>query len=461
MRISEPSRSLDARRVPSGLAALARRCLDPDPSRRYANGTAVAEDIRRWLADGVTLAQEATRWELAWLRLRRSPRAITGFAVATVAVLLAIGAWQYQGWRERSNALTRMASIATATDLERREAVAVALDEVRAIRARLPGLAEAQALEARLQTASDLAARRDQLARVRARLDTLLHRTRTHGPWADQVQAWRQAIRDAGLTMDAEQVAEDVRRLDGHPLREPIVTALPFLWRAEKERGADFHAASTAKLLADAGATPGWQALGRLLDRTVFAAHDPVFCVCADSSLVLTEPAPTAAALALFASEPRLTAAAREALLERPGDFWALIAVSRANLATGDKHAAEHLALIASGAEPESLLPQLLLAYVAMQRDDTRALDRHVAAGLRLAPDNTELAVLQAVALARLGHKTEAQTVVDSLDPRHLQYHLHHAVGHPMEHSVRALLAAGLHLPDAPPVLGPLTPAAP
>jgi hypothetical protein len=92
----------------------------------------------------------------------------------------------------------------------------------------------------------------------------------------------------------------------------------------------------------------------------------------------------------------------------------------------------------------------LLLAYAAMQRGDLGGLDQAVARGNAIDPDNAELIALHAVALARQGHMIEAQAQVDRLDPGHLQYHLHHAVGHPMEHSVQAIVAAGLHIPEAP-----------
>lgn len=451
--------ALATRRVPHGLAALIRRCLAQDPAQRYPDGSAVAEDLRRWLSDGVTMAQEATQLELAWLRLRRSPRAMSGLIATVVIIALGITLWQVEERRTRRAAESRLAHIAASTVIDRAETVAGALDEVRAIRTRLPGLAAAQALEARLQAAHDLVAHQERLAQIATRLDALLQRTRTLGPWADQVHAWRQAIRDAGLSMDGERVQEDARVLVSHPLRPQIIASLPFLWRAERERGADHHAERTASLLAQGGGSPAWQALGRLLNHTRFAAHDPIFCICADSTLVLTEREPAAAALAIFAPEPRLAEAARRDLAQHPGAFWPLVASARASLAEDDDHTAEHLALVASGAEPDSLLPPLLLAYVALQRNDQEALQRAVARGQSLVTGNAELGVLQAVSLARAGRSAEAQALVDGLDAGHLQFHLHHQVGHPMERSVRALVAAGMRISEAPAEMGPLAPA--
>ena len=432
--------------VPRGLSALVRRCLASVPSARYDNGGAVADELRRWLTEGVTLAQAATRWELAWMRLRRSPRVRTAITVSLAALLAGASGWLYVDLQVRHEAQLRLDAIAANTAIDRAETVAIALNEVRAIRLHLPKLAAAQALEARLQTAHELAVQREQAATIQARLDTLLQRTRTLGPWADQVQAWRTSIRDAGLTMDPEQVHEDSKRLSGHPLQTTISASLAFLWRAERERGADYHATATAQLLASAGSTPGWQALGRLLGRSQFAAHDPIFCACADSADTLSEAAPTAMALALFAPEPRLTDAARNALRERPGDFWPLIASARANLAEGHVAEAEQQALIASGAEPDSLLPQLLLGYVSLSRNDAAAFDRAIARAALTSPNEPELLVFRAISNARHGQLAEAQALLDQVAPSHLQYHLNHAVGHPMETSVRAAIAAGLHI---------------
>lgn len=445
-------------RIPRGIAALIRRCLHRDPAARYADATAVAEELRRWFSDGLTLAQDATRWELAWLRLRRSPRARAAIAMILVVVIGMGGGWWWLSERTRAQVETRINQIAAGTDLEQSGTVAMALDEVRELARHHPHLAAVRTLEARLQAAHDLARRHEQDEAVRSELGKLLTRTRTLGPWADQIQAWRAAIRAAGLSMQPARLDDDARLLMRSPLRATIAESLAFLWRAEKERGADHFAEHTAALLAAAGPTPAWQALGRLLGRSRFAAHDPVFCVCDDAAGTLSEAAPTAIALALFAPEPRLTAAARATLLQRPGDFWPLIASARASLAEGDHQLAERLALTASGAEPDSLLPQLVLAYVALERRDPAMLARVITRGQGIDPDNNELRLLEAVVLALTNRQAEAQALVDRFDAGHLQYHLHHAVGHPMERSVQALVAAGLRIPEAPAQLGPLTP---
>lgn len=427
---------------PKALAAVARRCRAEDPAARYADAGAVAAELRRWLDDGVTLAQEANAVERAWLRLRRSPRLRAGLAAAALAVLGTMAVWWWTGHAASERARARLAELERNVPLDRPEAIRLARAEVEALRREHPRLPEAAALAARLEAAQAVAQAADRLVAVRARLHALLRRTREIGPWGDQIQAWREALRQAG----------------GEALTADTAAALAFLWRAEREQGDTAGAAATTGRLAAEGPTPGWRALGRLLGMVAFRAHDPVLCRCDDSEAVLAEPAPAAVALALFAPEPRLTAYAQARLAVAPGDFWPLLAAARAALAAHDGAAAERLAFTASGAEPGSLLPRLVLAYVALDRTAWPALLAEAERGLATDAGNSELLALRAVALARLDRKPEAQTIVDRLPAAHLRYHLGNRVGHPMELAVDALVAAGLAIAPAAPDLGPLSP---
>ncbi len=65
---------------------------------------------------------------------------------------------------------------------------------------------------------------------------------------------------------------------------------------------------------------------------------------------------------------------------------------------------------------------------------------------------------LQAVTLVRGGHRADAQAVIDRIGAAHLQYHLQHRVGHPMERTVDALVQAGLRISVVAPDLGPVVP---
>ncbi len=434
--------------LPRALAAVVRRCRMDEPAARYADAGAVAADLVRWFNDGLTLAQEATAIEVAWLRLRRSPAARTTVVITALAVLVLSGLFWWQRHQVQVDARLHLAALAGSTALDRSEALRPALTAVRDLRRDLPDLPEAAALEARLTAALELADHQARLTARRARLAELLARTRRFGPWADPDQDW--------ATVLTQAIGNDPQRLRQDAEAPVLAEALAFRWRSAAEAGTKTAATAAAAVLAEGGPTPGWQALGRLLGRTEFSAHDAVFCACPDSDLVLGEPSPAAVALALYGPEPRLTAWALQRLDHAPGDFWPLLAAGRAALASGDLAQAEAHARTALGAEPTSLLPTLLLAYVALARQDTSTLVYTTARAQRIDDNNAEALALRAVALARSGDLLAAQILMDRIPAGHLRYHLATRVGHPMEATVDALVAAGLVIPVAEPALGPL-----
>jgi serine/threonine protein kinase/tetratricopeptide (TPR) repeat protein len=80
--------------VPWGLESVVRKCLAPDPNRRYQRAGELAEDLRRFLADRpLRHAPELSSRERAAKWRRRHPRLTAGAAVASVAAtaLLAAG----------------------------------------------------------------------------------------------------------------------------------------------------------------------------------------------------------------------------------------------------------------------------------------------------------------------------------------------------------------------------------
>ncbi len=449
---------LASREVPHGLAALARRCLGDDPATRDADAGVVAAELRRWLDDGLTLAQQAGPFTLGWMRLRRSRRARTIVWVAAMLVIsITAGRWVVE--RETLTAARkRVEEIAATVPLHDAEAVSVVLADVRTLAARYPTLTEASELVVRLQAALDLSSDRAAVAAQRARLDTLLARTRRSGPWADEVADWRSVLGKSGLSLTPEKRTQDLGLLGEHPLRLLLVEGLVHLWHAAAAMGDPDLATLVAHLVTDGGPSTGWRALGGLMQRTEFQAHQPVFCICAESNGALTDPASAAVLLALYGPDKRLIEFARQELMRDPGAFWPLIASARAALTANDLSTAERQALIASGSESASLFPQLILAYVALARSDNAALLIAAERGLAANDEHSELLVLKAVALARSGKTKEAQAIVASLDAGHLQYHLAHRVGHPMERGVDALVAAGITIPKADPKLGPLVP---
>ncbi|HEX3134961.1 MAG TPA: protein kinase [Planctomycetota bacterium] len=449
---------LAQREVPRGLAALARRCLSEAPASRDADAGVVAAELRRWLDEGLTLAQQAGPLTLAWMRLRRSRRARAILLVAVMLVASIVGGrWVVE--RESLNAARkRVAQIVATVPLHDPEVVAVVLTDARTIAARYPNLTEASELVVRLQAALDLASDRSAVIAQRTRLESLLARTRRSGPWAEEITDWRDVLNGAGMTLTAGKRGQDAVVLGNHPLRLLLVEGLVHLWHAASAMEEPALATLAAQLVAEGGPSAGWRSLGGLMQRTEFQAHQPVFCICAESDGALTDPASAAVLLALYGPDKRLIEFARQQLMRDPGAFWPLIASARAALTAEDLVTAERQALIASGSEPASLFPQLILAYVALARGENAALLAAADRGLAANAAHSELLVLKAVALARDGKLAEAQAMVAKLDAGHLQYHLTHRVGHPMERGVDALVAAGIAIPKADPKLGPLVP---
>ncbi len=441
--------------VPPGLAALARRCLSEDPLARYDNASAVAAELRRWLDDGMTLAQQAGPLALLWVRCKRSKQARGALMAGLIAIIIIVVMSWWMHAEQRAQAEQRLAKLEKEIALDQPEALSVALAEVKAIAAEHPSLAKATRLAASWQMALDLAREQEQLAKHTAHFAQLLARWRRSGPWADEIDDWQKALSVAGIDLTSPSAAAV---LESHPLRTLLVQGFIHLWYAAKAGGHEELAERSAQVVINGGPSPGWKSLGRLLARTEFQAHQPVFCQCAESDGALSDPASASAVLSIYGPDKRLVEFARKELEREPGSFWPLMASAQAALNAGDVVTAERQAFIASGSEPESMYPQMLLAYIALTRGDYPSLLAATNRALIVSPQHSELLVLKAVGLARSGKKDDAQQLVNKLDAGHLQYHLQHRVGHPMERGVAALVAAGLTIPKADPQLGPLVP---
>ena len=90
-----PSLRQVRRDVPWTLESIARKCLDPDPARRYQQGDHLADDLRRFLEDRpLRYAPELSRVERVRKFFRRHPRLTTSGSVLAAAtmVLLIVGA---------------------------------------------------------------------------------------------------------------------------------------------------------------------------------------------------------------------------------------------------------------------------------------------------------------------------------------------------------------------------------
>ena len=76
-------------RVPRDLETLVLKCLAKDPRERYATAEALAEDLRRFLADRPIHARRATAAEQAWRWCRRNPW-LAGLSAAVLLLLLVV-----------------------------------------------------------------------------------------------------------------------------------------------------------------------------------------------------------------------------------------------------------------------------------------------------------------------------------------------------------------------------------
>jgi len=78
--------------VPWSLESITRKCLDPNPGRRYVRARDLAEDLKRYLEDlplkhapELSLRERGAKW------MRRNPRICNGTSIAAFATLLIIG----------------------------------------------------------------------------------------------------------------------------------------------------------------------------------------------------------------------------------------------------------------------------------------------------------------------------------------------------------------------------------
>ena len=414
-----------------GLGAIAFRCLHQDPAQRYADGAAVAADIRHWLRVGLAAAEKPTTSQrlVAWLR--RHP--VAGLLLATGVASLGYVVWERQ-----------LATRSAQTFLEAPLPGPEALQRWQAELAELPATAAVQRARERI--------RRSEQIRSVQEASTRYRRT---GPWPEEIADLEQTLHLAGIDPLTANAASHLRQ---HPIREALLPVLAQLQRAlVANRSATPLTTAIPQLIQAAAPDDAWRSLGDLLSRPIIRNHDLELCPCPESEAALLQPDTAEVLLALYAPDARLEQLALKRLAIEPGSFWARIVAGRAALQNGQMAAARTHALVALGADPLSLWPHLLLAYVALADHDQVALESATAAGLRSNPAHLELLVLRAVRMARGGELAAAQALIAGLDEApHLQHHLQQRSGHPMERAVDALVAAGVQIAAAAPAAGPV-----
>ena len=106
IKAEEPARprSLDGR-IPRDLETIVLKAIDKDPERRYATAGAMAEDLRRFLADEPIRARQVSAWNDTGGGPAQPGIAVLGGVLTAVLVLVTIGsllaAGRFAGMAER------------------------------------------------------------------------------------------------------------------------------------------------------------------------------------------------------------------------------------------------------------------------------------------------------------------------------------------------------------------------
>jgi WD40 repeat protein/serine/threonine protein kinase len=98
-------------KTPRDLQTICLKCLEKDPGHRYPTAVALADDLRRYVADEPITARPASFWERSWKWAKRRPAQAALIAVSSAAVVVLLaGSWYFTGQLryERDNAMWAM-----------------------------------------------------------------------------------------------------------------------------------------------------------------------------------------------------------------------------------------------------------------------------------------------------------------------------------------------------------------
>ncbi|MEL7338711.1 MAG: serine/threonine-protein kinase, partial [Planctomycetota bacterium] len=111
--------------VPADLDQICRKCLEKQPSARYASASEMADDLRRYLGGQPVSARPLPRSELAWRAIRRNP-VVSSLAATTLLFLivsLAVALVFADNFRRSGIQLSRMLDRAKLAELRMKDAL--------------------------------------------------------------------------------------------------------------------------------------------------------------------------------------------------------------------------------------------------------------------------------------------------------------------------------------------------
>jgi eukaryotic-like serine/threonine-protein kinase len=196
-----PPRKIDPR-IPRDLETVVLKCLAKEPRERYASAEAVAEDLRRFLADRPIKARRATAREHLWRWCRRNPAVAALLGAVATALLLGTAVAMWFALEAEASA-ARADWEAAAARIREGEATkakneADFLRGVDAARATAAARARKEAEEARRQADGD----RQRAERERDEAARQLDRSRRHLCTAQLLRVATVMERDPGLGLE-------------------------------------------------------------------------------------------------------------------------------------------------------------------------------------------------------------------------------------------------------------------
>jgi serine/threonine protein kinase/Tfp pilus assembly protein PilF len=394
--------------VPADLETICLKCLDKEPTRRYATAAALSEDLRRFLADEPILARRSSKWRrlVKWSKRRPASAALLASAVLLCIVVASVivsariheserlahlrgeimditrlgqAAFTSQNWQDAAHHLQR------ALD---RIGTEPSLNELRIQLEMMYGQAQSQwSIQTKRRHAEEMH------GRFRELYDTAIF----HALAADvsitgmdakenyqaAVTAAREALKLAGLSSEPGktwQPAAGLTEAQGTEIRNDAYTLLLIL--AESASKNDPAGLREALSLLDRAAEIGrptraaWQRRAAYLDG--LGQSDA-----AARARQRAQDRPPGGAFDLFLRgierlrrgdlDPAM-AAFENAVIEQPNHFWARCSLAFCYLAKKDWDRARAELAFCIGQRPDSIWPHLLRGFTYQElRDFTRA----------------------------------------------------------------------------------------